>query len=110
MDIERLYELYQEYPSIQTDSRKIKTALQKVFTEEGIVSHADVSVSVVGEKKMLALAKKYLKENNVLHNVLSFPFTETKQRFVDPPDDVLHLGDIILCYPKIAEFKEQIKK
>jgi len=82
---------------------KIKDALQKLFIKEGIVSNADVSVSIVGEKKMLTLAKKYLKENNVLHNVLSFPFAETKEPFVEPPDNVIHLGEIVFCYQKVIE-------
>ncbi len=82
---------------------KIKDALQKLFASEGIVSKADVSVSIVGEKKMLLLAKKYLKENNVLHNVLSFPFIETKETFVEPPDNTIHLGEIVLCFPKVVE-------
>ncbi len=82
---------------------KIKDALQILFAAEGIVSKADVSVSIVGEKKMLGLAKKYLKENNVLHNVLSFPFVETKETFVEPPDNTIHLGEIVLCFPKVVE-------
>ncbi len=95
--------LINKQSNFSLDSRKIKSALQKVFTDEGIVSAADVSVSVIGERKMLALAKKYLKENNVLHNVLSFPFTEVKDNFVEAPDNILHLGEIVLCYPKIVE-------
>ena len=82
---------------------KIKDALQKLFTIEGIVSNADVSVSIVGVPKMLSLAKKYLKENNVLHNVLSFPFSETKGDFIEPPDNIIHLGEIVLCYQKVVE-------
>lgn len=82
---------------------KIKKSLQILLTSEGIVSNADVSVSIVGEGKMLTLAKKYLKENNVLHNVLSFPLIETKESFVEPPDNIIHLGEIVLCYPKVVE-------
>lgn len=89
--------------NFSVDTMKIKKALQKVFADEGIVSAADVSVSIIGERKMIALAKKYLKENGVVHNVLSFPFSETKENFVEPPDNILHLGEIVLCYPKLVE-------
>jgi probable rRNA maturation factor len=52
---------------------------------------------------MISLAKKYLHENNVLHNVLSFPFVEGKDGFVEPPDNIIHLGEIVICYPKTVE-------
>ena len=82
---------------------KVKAAVKKLLEKEGIVSDADVSVSIVGEKKMLGLAKKYLHEQDVLHNVLSFPFTEATGDFIEPPDNIIHLGEIVLCYPKIVE-------
>lgn len=82
---------------------KIKTALIDLLLKEGIVSKSDVSVSVVGKAKMLSLAKKYLNEKDVLHNVLSFPFAEAKGTFIEPPDNVNHLGEIVICYPKVVE-------
>ena len=82
---------------------KIKKAVSDLLTKEGIVSNADVSVSIVGEKKMISLAKKYLHESGVLHNVLSFPFIEVKDGFVEPPDNIIHLGEIVICYPKAVE-------
>jgi ssRNA-specific RNase YbeY (16S rRNA maturation enzyme) len=78
----------------------LKKQLKSFFEEHGITSEADVSVSIVGEKKMLDLAKKFLKENGKLHNVLSFPTSEGDKSFVYPPDNILHLGEIIVCYPK----------
>ena len=82
---------------------KVKNALKDFLKKEGIVSKADVSVSIVGKTKMLLLAKKYLHETNVLHNVLSFPFMEAKDTFVEPPDDTIHLGEIYVCFPKVTE-------
>lgn len=77
----------------------IKKQLRDYFQEKGIVSDADVSVSIVGEKQMIELARKYLEEEGVVHNVLSFPFTEGKT-ITYPPGDVIHLGDIVVCFPK----------
>jgi probable rRNA maturation factor len=82
---------------------KVKNALKNFLKKEGIVSKADVSVSLVGEKKMLFLAQKYLHEVGVLHNVLSFPFVEAKDAFVSPPDDTIHLGEIVVCFPKVTK-------
>jgi len=80
----------------------VKKKLTDTLTREGIVSDSDVSVSFVGVETMKSLAQKYLKEKDVVHNVLSFPFLESNG-FVDAPGDVIHLGDIIVCYPKVVE-------
>lgn len=79
---------------------QLKKLLQQFFNERGISSDADVSVALVGESQMYNLAKKYLKENHTLHNVLSFPYSEGGKEFRYPPDDILHLGDIIICFPE----------
>ncbi|HET7099124.1 MAG TPA: rRNA maturation RNase YbeY [Patescibacteria group bacterium] len=85
---------------------KIKTKLAKFFVSQGIVSDAEVSVAIVGEKKMMTLVNLYLKDKK-LHNVLSFTPAEAKG-FVYPPDNKMHLGEIIVCYPvAIAEAKKE---
>lgn len=76
--------------------------LKEFFAKSGISSDAEVSVAIVGEAKMLEVGKKYLKDNS-LHNVLSFTPEEAKKDFVYPPDGVIHLGEIIICYPKVLE-------
>lgn len=83
-------------------SLKIKKSLSELFLKEGIVSEADVNVAIVGEGQMDKLGKKYLSKNEPLHNVLSFVESETGGGFITPPDQILHLGDIIVCYPKAA--------
>jgi probable rRNA maturation factor len=91
----------------------IKKKLSAFFTKQGIVSDAEVSVAIVGEKKMMELGTVYLKDKK-LHNVLSF--TPGEERFVYgkaasfayPPDKLIHLGEIVVCYPKaVEESKEE---
>lgn len=77
----------------------IKKRLANFFASKGIVSDGEVSVAIVGEAKMLEIGKTYLKDKK-LHNVLSFTPTETKGTFVYPPDKMIHLGEIIVCYPE----------
>lgn len=84
------------------ESPKIKKRLKNFFESKGIVSDAEVSVALVGEKKMMDIGKKYLKDKT-LHNVLSFTPDEVKEKFIFPPDGVIHLGEIIVCYPKAVE-------
>lgn len=81
--------------------KKIKDSLRDFFTKQGIVSDAEVSVALVGENKMLEIGKKYLNDKN-LHNVLSFTSDEVSGKFMYPPDNKIHLGEIIVCYPVVV--------
>jgi len=80
----------------------MKKRLSAFLQKKGIVSDAEVSVAIVGEKEMMRIGVNYLKDKK-LHNVLSFTPNETKKRFVFPPDGIIHLGEIIVCYPKAVE-------
>lgn len=86
------------------DTPLLKKGLSRFLKEKGIISDTEVSVAIVGEKKMKNLAKTYLKENPpTVHNVLSFPYVESKDKFVFPPDEKIRLGEIVLCYPKLED-------
>ena len=85
----------------------IKKKLANFFVKMGIVSDAEVSVAIVGEKRMMELGRKYLKDKK-LHNVLSFTPTEAKVNFVYPPGGTIHLGEIIVCYQEaLREAKDE---
>src|SRR5258706_9387608 len=81
---------------------KIKKELAQFFEDQGVTSEADVSVSLVSEDTMLDVSNEFLKDN-LIHDVLSFPGMEVKGEFVDPPDGILHLGEIIVCYQRAFE-------
>jgi probable rRNA maturation factor len=86
---------------------EIKKRLAAFFVKNGIVSDAEASVVIVGEARMTEIGKKYLKDNK-LHNVLSFTPTEVKGKFIYPPDGVVHLGEIVVCYPQaVKEAQEE---
>ena len=103
---------------IQTESRypiarkRITKAVQE-FLATKIQSDADVSISIVGDRKMRALNNEYRKKDYAT-DVLSFPLQEmgaySTVSFIGPPDDVLHLGDIVVSYPQaIREAREENK-
>jgi rRNA maturation RNase YbeY len=88
---------------------KLKSHLQSFLKLKGIVSDSIVNVSLVGEKAMRDISRKYLKDK-ILHNVLSFTESELKSlssvgrvKFAYPPDGFNRLGEIIICYPKAVE-------
>lgn len=90
--------------SYPVSTPKLKKRLGEFLEKKGIVSDFKVSVAIVGKKKMQEFAKKYLKEEgNDVHNVLSFPTAETKEKFFFPPDKKNHLGEIVICFPKAVE-------
>lgn len=92
--------------SYPVSALKLKKRLQEFFGKNGIVSDAEVSVALVGEAKMMSIGRKYLKDKK-LHNVFSFTPDEVKN-FVYPPDGVIHLGEIVICYPvAFSEAKDE---
>lgn len=102
---------------IHTDTRYpvnrkvIRQAVLDVFKKYKIEDiDAEVSVAVVGERKMRQLCADYLKDDGG-HAVLAFPLegvylktasaTLDRLRFVNPPDSVLRLGDVLLSWPQV---------
>lgn len=80
------------------DRKRVREALAKTLIEQemfkGVVK---ISLSVVGERKIRELEKKYFKEDKVT-DVLSFPLEEGQEM---PEDfDGINLGDIVVCYPQ----------
>ena len=99
---------------IQTDTRYpvnrkiIRKAIEDTFKKLKIENAGfEVSVAVVGQRKMKALANSYLQDGQK-HQILTFALEEVNQNadvkgFVNPPDGILRLGDIVLCWPLVLE-------
>ena len=84
-------------------AKKVKEAISRVLKDRGIVSDSEVSVALVGKKKMAEYVKDYYGDDGYDHPVLSFPQAETKERFVLPPDGKIHLGEIVISYDECVE-------
>lgn len=82
------------------DSKSLKKRVTEVLQQNG-VSNAEVSIAMVGERKMKELSKTHLGEENGKHEVLSFPFIRDDVK-ASPghPEGILQLGEIIICYPE----------
>lgn len=81
----------------RVNRKRIKSALSKLLEEQGIKSPAEVSVAIVGDRKMKALSKKYKGEDKT-RNVLSFSLNEG-ENLKTPPSNILRFGDIVISYP-----------
>lgn len=80
------------------DRKKIREAVLKILTEQGIKQPVVLSLSVVGERKIRELEKKYFGEDKVT-DVLSFSQLEG-DRVPGEEEDKLVLGDVVVCYPE----------
>ncbi|MDP1722671.1 MAG: rRNA maturation RNase YbeY [Candidatus Gottesmanbacteria bacterium] len=104
--------LFQTETHYPVNRKKVRDAL--IASLEKKIKHpVEVSVAIIGDRKMKALNRTYRKID-ASTDVLSFPFNDpayTKgQGFVDAPDHVLRLGDIIISYPQaVATATEENK-
>lgn len=67
-----------------------------------IKSDAELSVTIVGDRRMRELNKSY-RQLDATTDVLSFPQHDPSQPeapFVEVPDGILRLGDIVVSYPE----------
>ncbi len=82
----------------KVNRKRIKTALANLLTEQGINSPVEVSVAIVGDRKMRELSRKYKGEDKT-RNILSFSLTEGEKHAL--PADIIRLGDIVISYPVV---------
>lgn len=80
--------------------------------EGRVKSDAEVSVTIIGDRRMHELNRTY-RAIDATTDVLSFPQSDPSQPmkpFVDVPDGVLRLGDIVVSYPQaVKEATEENK-
>lgn len=100
---------------IHSDSRYpasrniIRKSIVDTLARDHLENHQiEVSVAVVGSRKMQELAHSFLGDREG-HAVLAFPFEEVaaggearRHGFVNFPDGTLRLGEIILCWPELV--------
>ena len=76
------------------DRKRIRKAVEELLQDKGLTGKVVLSVSVVGERKIKELNKKYLGKDEMT-DVLSFSQMEGT---LVPEDDQMLLGDVIVCY------------
>ncbi|MBI3955909.1 rRNA maturation RNase YbeY [Candidatus Gottesmanbacteria bacterium] len=104
--------LFQTETHYPVNRKKVRDAITAVLAKK-IHRNAEVSIAIIGDRRMRDLNRTYRKLDATT-DVLSFPLSDpayTKgQSFVDAPDDILRLGDIIVSYPQaVATAAEENK-
>ncbi len=89
----------------------IRSVVENTLVEKKMKGKIEISINIVGDRLMRKLNKDYRMIDKTT-DVLSFTFSETKGTgiFVDPPDGILRLGDIIVSYPQaVSDAAEEEK-
>lgn len=84
----------------KVNRKKIKQAVTGILRKQGVAGPAEVSIAVVGDRKMRSLNKKFRNIDKTT-NVLSF--SQTEGQLPPVPSGKLYLGDVVLSYPKIID-------
>ncbi len=78
--------------------KKVKSAIYSVCEQNKITTHVEVSVAVVGDRKMKSLNKKYRNKDGTA-NILTFPLSEGGA--TPSISGKEKLGDIVISYPQV---------
>jgi len=78
--------------------RLIKSVVEETIRKNGVIGDVEVSIAVVGDRKMRAMNKKFRGIDKTT-NVLSFSQVEGESTPL--PDGKLFLGDVIVSYPVV---------
>lgn len=88
--------------------KAIRSCVERVLTNHR-VENAEVSVSIVGSRRMTELNEKLMKHKGVT-DVLSFPQHDPEQptkEFLEQPKEELgiprQLGDVVVCFPEAVK-------
>ncbi len=78
--------------------KRIRNLVESLLNKHSLSGKVEVSIAIVGDRKMRELSKKYKGEDKT-RNVLSFSQTEGEP--TKTPSDVLFLGDVVISYPQV---------
>ena len=84
----------------RVNRKRVKQVVSDTVRKNGIVTPVEVSIAIVGNRKMRVLNKKYRGIDKTT-NVLSFSQNEGER--VPRPLDKLYLGDVVISYPVVIE-------
>lgn len=90
----------------KVNRKRINAAILRTLKEQEVVTPVDISLAIVGNRKMRSLNKKYRNLDKTT-NVLSFSLNEGENAILPPKPafdtDVWQLGDVVLSYPQIIK-------
>ena len=85
----------------------LRNIVQKVLDAESITPSAEIGLVVTDSETIQQLNKAYRGKDEPT-DVLAFPMSsqpeqEDEAHFVTPPDDIRHLGEVVISYPQVVQ-------
>ncbi|MEA2097722.1 MAG: rRNA maturation RNase YbeY [Patescibacteria group bacterium] len=105
--------LIKNFTKQKFDKRYLNKITEKTLEIAKLKKSTEISLVMIGEKRIRLLNKKFRRIDKVT-DVLSFGNEEAEAKFVNPPNDVLYLGEIFICQvqakKQAKEKKHSVKK
>ena len=91
-----------------------RAVAEQTLSIQYVQSNTEVGLVITGDEKVKALNKTYRGKDETT-DVLAFYMTPgaswlksaEKDAFATPPDDILHLGEVVISYPKAVQQAEE---
>lgn len=82
----------------RVDRKRVRQTVIATLKDNGVQGPVEVSIALVGDRKMRELSQKYKGEDKT-RNILSFSLSEGEPTVL--PTDILRLGDVVISYPEV---------
>ena len=82
----------------RVDRKRVRETVIATLKDNGVQGPVEVSIALVGDRKMRELSQKYKGEDKT-RNILSFSLSEGEPTVL--PTDILRLGDVVISYPEV---------
>ena len=84
------------------DEEWLRQVVAKTLAVQGVNSAAELGLVITDDETIRQLNKRY-RDQDEATDVLSFALLERSEPpFIDPPDGVLHLGEVIVSHPQAS--------
>ena len=103
--------LIEEGIEVEPESEWLQGIVESTLVKENAPPNIEISLVVTGQERIQELNREYRGLDRPT-DVLSFSMSEQKDEaepdaFIGPPDDLLHLGEVIISYPQaVIQAKE----
>ena len=93
------------------DESWLESVAEKVLVAQGVDSRAELGLVIVGQERMCQLNLSYLGKDEptdvLAFSMLPEPPGGDLAPFVAPPDEIKHLGEVIISYPQAVVQAEE---
>ena len=103
--------LIKNFTKNKIDQKYLNRIASKTLKIAKFRKPTEISLVITGEKRIRSLNKKYRKIDKIT-DVLSFGNEEPENKFaefINPPDKIIYLGEIFICYSQAVKQARQKK-